>query len=793
LGWDFTGIWKIDEGSSYPYFAWQKDTTSFVVVPKALALTGGEEIDLSRYIFSGRGLNLSFTTDDNTISVTPEGVVSISAPLSEVKTVTVEVREGDMAAACEMKISLTPSDIPVSSRAHLEIMRTVPYGNFYLTQDLDLSDEVFTPIENFTGTLDGKNHVIFGLTTPQQEGAAFFKRISGDAVVKNLGFENANVDGGWNIRAAVLTGYMEGNALIENCYVANSTVSGRWCVGSFVGRAVNTTNAAIRNCYSSAYLYSPFYTNDDGTGHTGGIIGNIFAGGVTVENCYFSGIIQKEPTTSTKDEGQVAGIVGWIGKDGDQTITGYTVQKNVNLAPYLLSNHGKHRISSTRSDDVTVNDPTRENYSLSTTVVSEYNTWGSSEPTITPDSEQYGDDRKDGANISDEAKMQDFYETTLSWDFSMDNVWKIDESSSYPYFQWADQTRPHFVVAPVGVISLTIDEAVDLSRYIFSGRGLDLTFGTESGRIALNGSVATQAVPSTSPDTVVVWVQEGSLAEKFELKIELVASAEVLLSNLTVEPGTLSPAFRSSVYEYTVAVGSDVESVTLTATPANDGVTITGDGLCLLSADTSELIVIVTAAGSDPTTYTYRITVCRPALPLPPSSDASLSNLTASPGALSPAFQAGVYGYTVAVDSGVKSITLTATAAHAGASVTGDGAHALSADTSELSVVVTAEDGNTTQTYKVKVCRAPAVATAVSATAKSVLRVYPNPVTDGELKIENGKLRAGEKIEVYSLSGVLVAAYEVATGDETAISVAQLPQGVYIVKVGNYAAKVVIK
>jgi hypothetical protein len=182
-------------------------------------------------------------------------------------------------------------------------------------------------------------------------------------------------------------------------------------------------------------------------------------------------------------------------------------------------------------------------------------------------------------------------------------------------------------------------------------------------------------------------------------------------------------------------------------------------------------------------------------LPANLSSNATLASLTVSAGVdLLPAFNPDTLSYTVAAAYAVESITLAAQPAHAGATVEGgDSTYSLPAGaTTVLSVVVTAEDGVTTLTYTVTVTRAAAPATAVAAVAKSALRIYPNPVTDGALKIENGNLRAGEKIGIYSLSGALVAACEVAAGPETVINISQLPQGAYIVRVGEYAAKVVV-
>jgi hypothetical protein len=78
-------------------------------------------------------------------------------------------------------------------------------------------------------------------------------------------------------------------------------------------------------------------------------------------------------------------------------------------------------------------------------------------------------------------------------------------------------------------------------------------------------------------------------------------------------------------------------------------------------------------------------------------------------------------------------------------------------------------------------------------TSVGSLQVYPNPVVNGTLRISNSVLKAGDKVLIYSLSGSVVAVYEVTAGSETAINISQLASGVYVVKAGAYAAKVVVK
>jgi len=87
-------------------------------------------------------------------------------------------------------------------------------------------------------------------------------------------------------------------------------------------------------------------------------------------------------------------------------------------------------------------------------------------------------------------------------------------------------------------------------------------------------------------------------------------------------------------------------------------------------------------------------------------TDASLSALTVSAGALTPAFNGTTYNYSVDVDMTIASITLTATPNDAYATVSGDGSHTLNFGANVLTVTVISEDNTSTVTYTVTVNRA---------------------------------------------------------------------------------------
>ena len=109
------------------------------------------------------------------------------------------------------------------------------------------------------------------------------------------------------------------------------------------------------------------------------------------------------------------------------------------------------------------------------------------------------------------------------------------------------------------------------------------------------------------------------------------------------------------------------------------------------------------------------------------SSNADLSNLTLSSGALSPTFAAATTSYTASVANGVASITTTPTAADINSIITVNGSPVtsgnpsasipLSVGTNTVTTIVTAQDAVTTKTYIVTVTRAAAGVPTLSVTS----------------------------------------------------------------------------
>ena len=198
-----------------------------------------------------------------------------------------------------------------------------------------------------------------------------------------------------------------------------------------------------------------------------------------------------------------------------------------------------------------------------------------------------------------------------------------------------------------------------------------------------------------------------------------------------------------------------------------------------------------------------------------PSANANLSFLSTSSGKLDPAFDSTITNYTVCVGYNVQEILLKATASDPKATVSGIGTFKLLADTTVLTVTVTAEDGVTTKDYVVTVIKGCDVGVKEITQDIYNIKVYPNP-TNGQLTIASpNPSTRGEQptIEIVDIMGKCVftspnpskggeqptnnvvrqpapSPLERA-GGEVLIDISHLQSGIYFLKINNKLIKLI--
>lgn len=198
--------------------------------------------------------------------------------------------------------------------------------------------------------------------------------------------------------------------------------------------------------------------------------------------------------------------------------------------------------------------------------------------------------------------------------------------------------------------------------------------------LQINGQTTTSGQPlmvnvpvGTSTITIQVVPQTGT-AKVYAIAVTRALPGNVNLSNLTASTGTLSPAFSPSMLAYTLSVLNPDTTVLLTATLQDPTSTISINGQAVVSgapvtinnlvigSTTATIVVTANPAGNS---RTYQVTIARPA-----PGNANLSALSAAPGSLTPAFNAGTLAYSANVLNPVTSVTVTATVQAAGTTMT---------------------------------------------------------------------------------------------------------------------------
>ena len=164
--------------------------------------------------------------------------------------------------------------------------------NCTLTDDINLTGKEWTPIgdydNRYTGTFDGGNHTITGLTvTTSDQYAGLFGCIGSGGTVKDVTLEGVQITTTRNVGdVGGVAGYSYGN--IENCSVSGS-VSGSGMNGFAGGVVGYQSGGFLTGCSSSATVNA---------GNIAGGVAGLADGGATLTACYATGNVTIESINS---------------------------------------------------------------------------------------------------------------------------------------------------------------------------------------------------------------------------------------------------------------------------------------------------------------------------------------------------------------------------------------------------------------------------------------------------------------------------------------------------------------
>jgi len=175
-------------------------------------------------------------------------------------------------------------------------------------------------------------------------------------------------------------------------------------------------------------------------------------------------------------------------------------------------------------------------------------------------------------------------------------------------------------------------------------------------------------------------------------------STNANLASLSVSGKSISPSFNAGTTTYSLNVENDVASVTVNATVAEPGATVSGTGARSLNYGNNALSVTVTAPAGNQKVYVINVNRKDNR-----SSDNSLKSLKPSTGSIN--FSSNVTTYSMEVPYDVAKVNFTAVANDTKAKVVVNTPDLAPEETRSATIVVTAENGST-RTYTINIRRA---------------------------------------------------------------------------------------
>lgn len=238
----------------------------------------------------------------------------------------------------------------------------------------------------------------------------------------------------------------------------------------------------------------------------------------------------------------------------------------------------------------------------------------------------------------------------------------------------------------------------------------------EDNKANVEGTGTKSLIVGTNPFEIVVTAEDGIHSNTYVVNITVEAplSSDNKLKSLTIDKGTLTPAFDPDVTQYNVIIPYTEEGLTISAEANDANSTITGEGYITVDEGESKTksIVVTAQNGSE---LSYSVTVTREQRPKSTNSNLSSITLSSSDSVMTPQFNKDITDYTITfnnLDSYSTYISAMLEDDKATASTenidnwnssTKRGTIIVSDLPFVAKIIVTAEDGVTTKTYNLTV------------------------------------------------------------------------------------------
>jgi len=354
----------------------------------------------------------------------------------------------------------------IETPTQLDNVRNHLDAHFALTNDLDMTGIEFRPIGRndegtgfvvFTGSLDGREHIIYNLTiVDSATSVGLFSRIqiaaedSGQIVIQNLGLVNVSIYNRMAVGAGTHTGAFVGSLVrgtMINIFADDAEIISTIGITGGIVALMQTSRLSL------GWFNGSVIASGGTVGGLAGSIGRIAAAypGSIIENSYVMGHVE-----GTQNVGGVAGMVSqvsvvrnvWtsatvrgtltatatnVGGIASNTTVYSRIETSVSLAPSVRFGG----LNVFRIANVSANSTLANNFALSTTELWTSGGEGLAD-TLLPVA-RIGMDSVNGHSITmEQAQTQATFTTApFAWDF--ENIWRMNQGGArLPIFIWQE-------------------------------------------------------------------------------------------------------------------------------------------------------------------------------------------------------------------------------------------------------------------------------------------------------------------------------------------------------------------
>jgi hypothetical protein len=256
---------------------------------------------------------------------------------------------------------------------------------------------------------------------------------------------------------------------------------------------------------------------------------------------------------------------------------------------------------------------------------------------------------------------------------------------------------------------------------IQTANAFKLTFSVIGGNVGDTISTTTQVTFVSDLNTNAVQTSSTPAT----MKIAAPLSSNIFLGSLSINSGTLTPAFSKNVLSYSVSVTFSVSKLNVTTTAEDINSKVTVNSPELIPNATTDVTVTVTAQTGVKKIYTIKVTRAQDPN-YKASSNNSLSGITLNLGILSPVFKPEIKKYVVWLPYETDKIEAIGIAQDSKASVqTTGGNNLIAGKDNEIMIICTAENGDKSN-YVVVAKRAAANNTKAQSTISVATNSNPN-------------------------------------------------------------------